>query len=122
MGTARSQILNSEAQASEMEFDWTSTHFKGAYGCNYLTVRAVCDDSKRVQLTNKVYGAPPVTVLRALKNDDRLDASHFPVLNVNGVKRWKASPTSPQGHWGKALPNISRGRRHREGPSRRAAR
>ncbi|KAJ7094521.1 hypothetical protein B0H15DRAFT_829887 [Mycena belliarum] len=42
----------------------------------------MCDDGKRVVLTNKVYGASLVTVLRALKHDGRLDAAHFPGLET----------------------------------------
>ncbi|KAJ7044610.1 hypothetical protein C8F04DRAFT_1026939 [Mycena alexandri] len=42
----------------------------------------MCDDGKHIVLTNKVYGASLVTVLRALKKDARLDASHFPSLET----------------------------------------
>jgi hypothetical protein len=41
----------------------------------------VCDDSQRVSLTNKLFGACLVTVMRALQNEDRLDAGHIPNLD-----------------------------------------
>ncbi|KAJ6539614.1 hypothetical protein B0H19DRAFT_1269914 [Mycena capillaripes] len=58
-------ILETLALFNEMEDDWP-----------------MCDDGKRVELTNKVYGASLVTVLRALKKDGRLDVSHFPSLET----------------------------------------
>jgi hypothetical protein len=42
----------------------------------------VCDDGERVDLTDKVYGASLVTVLRALNNEGRLDAMNFPSLET----------------------------------------
>ncbi|KAJ7832331.1 hypothetical protein B0H14DRAFT_2592133 [Mycena olivaceomarginata] len=58
-------ILEALAPFNEMEDDWP-----------------MCDDGKRVELTNKVYGASLVTVLLALKKDGRLDVSHFPSLET----------------------------------------
>ncbi|KAJ6628903.1 hypothetical protein B0H10DRAFT_1777337 [Mycena sp. CBHHK59/15] len=58
----------------------------------------MCDDGKRVVLTNKVYGAALVTVLRALKKDGRLDASHFPGLET--TLRQAAD-------WGESMKEIS---------------
>ncbi|KAJ7639085.1 hypothetical protein FB45DRAFT_740753 [Roridomyces roridus] len=40
------------------------------------------DDGRRVALTNKAYGASLVTVLRALKQQNRLDMSSFPSLET----------------------------------------
>lgn len=39
-------------------------------------------DGKRVELTDKVFGASLVTVLRALKAENRLDVEHFPSLET----------------------------------------
>jgi len=41
---------------------------------------SVCDDGERVEVTNKVYGATVVTMLRALDKEGCLDAAHFPAL------------------------------------------
>ncbi|KAJ7180371.1 hypothetical protein C8R43DRAFT_399368 [Mycena crocata] len=48
------------------------------------------DDGKRIELTNKAYGASLVTVLHALKKDGRLDVSHFPGLEttLKGAATW----------------------------------
>ncbi|KAJ6490318.1 hypothetical protein C8R47DRAFT_1215181 [Mycena vitilis] len=56
------------------------------------------DDGQRVELTNKLYGASLVTVLRALKADDRLDVSHFPSLET--LLRQAAE-------WGENMKSIS---------------
>jgi len=41
---------------------------------------AECDDGERVQVTNKVYGASAVTVLRGLHKAGRLNPAEFPSL------------------------------------------
>jgi hypothetical protein len=50
----------------------------------------VCDDGERVEVTNKVYGATVVTMLRGLDKDGRLDATHFPALEffLKHVVEW----------------------------------
>ncbi|KAJ7682524.1 hypothetical protein DFH06DRAFT_1314727 [Mycena polygramma] len=54
------------------------------------------DDGRRVELTNKLYGTSLVTVLRALKTDDRLDVSHFPSLEtlLRQAAEWGANMKS----------------------------
>jgi hypothetical protein len=46
------------------------------------TQHSVCDDGERVEITDKVYGASLVTVLRALKKEERLDVANFPSLET----------------------------------------
>ncbi|KAJ7653480.1 hypothetical protein B0H17DRAFT_1147069 [Mycena rosella] len=58
----------------------------------------MCDDGKRVLLTNKVYGASLVTVLRALKTEGCLDVLHFPGLET--TLRHAAQ-------WGEEMKSIS---------------
>ena len=50
----------------------------------------MCDDGERVEITNKVYGAAVVTLLRALDKDGRLDVTHFPALEyfLRHVVEW----------------------------------
>ena len=50
----------------------------------------MCDDGERVKITNKVYGAAVVTLLRALDKDSRLDVVHFPSLEcfLKNVAEW----------------------------------
>jgi hypothetical protein len=42
----------------------------------------VCNDGERTKLTNVVYGASLITVLRALKKEGTLGATHFPSLET----------------------------------------
>lgn len=42
----------------------------------------MCDDSGRTDITNKVYGACLITVLRALKKEHRLNVTSFPSLET----------------------------------------
>ncbi|KAJ7752760.1 hypothetical protein DFH07DRAFT_518115 [Mycena maculata] len=58
-------ILSALTLFNEVEDDWP-----------------MLDDGKRVALTNKVYGASLVTVLRALKKEGRLDILNFPALET----------------------------------------
>jgi hypothetical protein len=61
----------------------------------------VCDDGQRVEVTNKVYGAMVVTLLRAINKDGRLDTTHFPALEfflkhvVEWCKEMKGMSRSP---------------------------
>jgi len=50
----------------------------------------MCDDDERVEVTNKVYAAAVITLMRALDKDGRLDVIHFPALEcfLKGVARW----------------------------------
>jgi hypothetical protein len=45
-------------------------------------VNLVCDDGDRVHITDKVYGASLVAVLRALKKEERLNVANFPSLET----------------------------------------
>jgi len=50
----------------------------------------MCDDGEGVNVTNKLYGAAVVTLLRALDKGNRLDATHFPTLEyfLRKVAEW----------------------------------
>ncbi|KAJ7129392.1 hypothetical protein C8R44DRAFT_872666 [Mycena epipterygia] len=74
-------ILEALTLFNEFESDWPTV-----------------DDGERVDLTNKVYGASLVTVLRALKKDGRLDVSHFPGLETTLRKA---------AEWGELMKSIS---------------
>lgn len=61
----------------------------------------MCDDGERVKVTNKVYGAMVITLLRALDKGGRLDVTHFPSLEFflkhvvewcEGMKEMSGSP------------------------------
>ncbi|TCD69881.1 hypothetical protein EIP91_005958 [Steccherinum ochraceum] len=56
----------------------TLSVFQDLAGLSY----PMADDGERIELTDKVYGASLVTVLRALKKEDRLDLQHFPSLET----------------------------------------
>lgn len=56
-------ILEGLSVFAEMEATWTQ-----------------CDDGERVQVTNKVYGASAVAVLRGLQKAGRLNPAEFPSL------------------------------------------
>lgn len=58
----------------------------------------MCDDGDRTDLTNKAYGACLVTVLRGLKKEGRLDATHFPSLET--IMKNAAS-------WGSAMKDMA---------------
>jgi hypothetical protein len=49
-----------------------------------------CDDGEGVEVTNKLYGAAVVTLLRALEKENRLNATHFPTLEyfLKQVTEW----------------------------------
>ncbi|KAH8094884.1 hypothetical protein BXZ70DRAFT_342219 [Cristinia sonorae] len=66
--------------------DWTEAYylfetlsvFQQLGSLNYPMI----DDGERVELTDKVFGASFVTIVRALKNENRLDVEHFPSLET----------------------------------------
>ncbi|KAF9054973.1 hypothetical protein BDZ89DRAFT_1174111 [Hymenopellis radicata] len=56
-----------------------------------------CDDGERVKITNQAYGSLLVTVLRALKQEGRLDTEHYP--NLETVLKYAAG-------WGDLMDSI----------------
>lgn len=57
----------------------------------------MCDDGERTERTNKAHGACLVTVLRALKKEDRLNVTNFP--NLETILKKAAS-------WGQAMSKM----------------
>jgi hypothetical protein len=87
-------ILEALTVFNDMESAWLSmfTLFRHS-GRNMLTFDLrlpVCDDGEGVNVTNKLYGAAVVTLLRALDKGNRLDATHFPTLEyfLRKVAEW----------------------------------
>jgi hypothetical protein len=64
----------------------------------------VCRDREHIEITNTVYGASLVTVLRALKKEGRLDTTHFPSLET--TLKYAAE-------WGQAISKLCGGSYHR---------
>lgn len=50
----------------------------------------MCEDGDRTSITNKVYGACVITILRALKKEERLDVNNFPSLEclLKNIAEW----------------------------------
>lgn len=46
----------------------------------YLDSPSACEDEDRINITNKVYGAAVVTLLRAIEKTKRLNSANFPSL------------------------------------------
>ncbi|KAK0482064.1 hypothetical protein EDD18DRAFT_1201854 [Armillaria luteobubalina] len=55
----------------------------------------MCDDGKRITITDRAYGSLLVTVLRALKQDGRLDTTNYPSLET--LLKYAAG-------WGESVP------------------
>ncbi|THH30689.1 hypothetical protein EUX98_g3495 [Antrodiella citrinella] len=69
------------------------------------------DDGERVKYTDKVYGAALITVIRALKAENRLDVEHFPTLKtfLRYASSWgMAMHGSGMGKYTKVLNAIGR--------------
>lgn len=90
-------ILEALTVFMEDEGQWTSKSCtRTALNASFTELSIVCDDGERVEMTNKVYGALLVNILRGLKKEDRLDASHFPCLEslLRGAADWGDSMRS----------------------------
>jgi hypothetical protein len=76
---------------------------------NDTTSPPAVDDGEHANFVNQVYGASLVTTLRALKEEGRLDATHFPTLEtlLRKATEW-ASSASLDGDYGKVCKAIGK--------------